>query len=219
MNKRIVIALFILATITVGCSSPLYHTENGNTQSQNKSIKSERLLIWSASLSVEVTDIDSSIKQTTDIVLNQNGYIQNKSNNGQKNAFLVLRIPSSDLNLMLDKISKMGEVTSKYLSSKDVTEEYIDVEARLKNKVVLRNRLQKLLDKAQVVKDILIIEKELNRVQSDIDSMQSRIKSLTNKIDFATVEVAFKRKQIPGAVTYVFNGICWGLKKLFVIKE
>jgi len=110
-------------------------------------------------------------------------------------------------------------VTKKYISSKDVTEQYIDTNARLKNKIILRNKLKKLLDKAKDVKDILAIERELNRVQSDIDSMQGRMNFLKSKIKFAKLDVYFHRKPILGPLGYVFKGVWWGVEKMFVIRK
>jgi hypothetical protein len=113
----------------------------------------------------------------------------------------------------------LGTVYSRSVNGDDVTEKYIDVEARLKNKIALRDRLKQLLNKATEVKDILAIETELNRVQADIDSMEGIIKSLKGQVDFATVELSLERKQILGPIGYVFKGLWWGVKKLFVLRD
>lgn len=82
------------------------------------------------------------------------------------------------------KTEKIGNI-----AGEDVTEEYVDVEAQLKNKTVLRDRLQKLLETATKVEDILSIETKLNRVQGDIESMEARIRSLKGKVDMATINL------------------------------
>lgn len=69
------------------------------------------------------------------------------------------------------------------------------------------------------VKDILAIETELNRVQADIDSMEGRIKLLKGRVDYATVSLSLNRRPIPGPVGYVFKGLWWAVKKLYVIRE
>jgi Domain of unknown function (DUF4349) len=113
----------------------------------------------------------------------------------------------------------LGTVTYRRVESEDVTEQYIDVEARLKNKIVLRDRLKQLLDKATAVKDVLAIETELNRVQSDIDSMEGRMRSMKKQVTYATVTLSLERKPILGPLGYVFKGLWWGVEKLFVIRE
>ncbi len=67
--------------------------------------------------------------------------------------------------------------------------------------------------------DILAIETELNRVQADIDSMQGRMKSLKGKVDLATIELTLNRAKILGPLGYLFKGLCWGVEKLFVIRD
>ena len=87
------------------------------------------------------------------------------------------------------------------------------------NKIVLRDRLKQLLDKASAVKDVLAIETELNRVQADIDSMEGRIRALKGQVDYATVSLSLEREPILGPLGYVCKGLWWGIEKLFVIRE
>ena len=117
------------------------------------------------------------------------------------------------------RLETLGEVTGRNLSSEDVTEQYIDTDARLKNHIVLRDRLKKLLDRAQKVDEVLAIEKELTRVQSEIDSMEGRLKALRGQIDLAAVHLTIERRTILGPLGYVFKGIGWTVKKLFVWQD
>ena len=95
----------------------------------------------------------------------------------------------------------------------------MDVEARLKNKIVLRDRLQKLLEKAVEVKDVLAIETELNRVQGEIESMQARITKLKGQVDYSTIDLELNRKKMLGPAGYVFKGFFWTIGKLFVLRD
>jgi hypothetical protein len=147
------------------------------------------------------------------------GFVEQKSDHGDESASLTLRIPAKAFKTTLSDLETLGSVTYRSIEGEDVTEQYIDVEARLKNKVVLRDRLKQLLEKATEVKDILAIETELNRVQADIDSMEGRIKSLKGQVEYATVRLSLERKQILGPLGYLFKGLWWGVEKLFVIRE
>jgi DNA-directed RNA polymerase subunit L len=162
--------------------------------------------------------LESSVSQTINITTNAGGYIKSKNANEKKYASLSLKIPSGKLQPVMEKISQLGKVTDKNISTRDVTENYIDTKTRLKNKIVLRDKLKKLLDKAKTVKDIIAIEKELNRIQSDIDSLQGRMKYLKNKTDYARLEVEMERKALLGPLGYLFKGFWWGIEKLFVIR-
>lgn len=171
-----------------------------------------RMMIWSASLSMEVGNISNALTSASEIARKSGGYVESKSGYSEKRGHVRLRVPAGCLKNTLGSLELIGTVTSRRLSGRDVTEEYIDVAARLKNRIALRDRLQQLLDKADNVKDVLAIEKELNRVQSDIDSMQGRIKSLKGKVDLATINLDLKRKKILGPLGYFFKGLFWGVE-------
>ena len=119
----------------------------------------------------------------------------------------------------MTSLESIGKVTSRRVSSEDVTEQYVDIDARLKTMIALRDRLRALLDKADNVKDVLAIEKELGRVQGDIDSMQARLKALKGKVDLASISVTIRRRRILGPLGYLFKGAWWAVEKLFVIQE
>jgi hypothetical protein len=70
---------------------------------------------------------------------------------------MTLRIPSEKLDSAIGGLERIGEVKSKSISSTDVTEKYVDTQARLETKKQLRDRLQQLLEKAEDVKDVLAI--------------------------------------------------------------
>jgi len=178
----------------------------------------ERKLIWNADLSVDVKSVSNAVEQATAMVKAFDGYIENKSFRKEESARLRLRVPATALNGAMGRLESLGDVTHRYVSSRDVTEEYIDVESRLNNKKILRDRLKQLLDQATAVKDVLAIEKELNRVQSDIDSMEQRIRSLKGKVDYATIDLDLSRKKIYGPLGLVFKWTGDFFGKLFVIQ-
>jgi hypothetical protein len=179
--------------------------------------ETERLHVLTASQTVEVKEIASAMKQVDSVMQKSGGYVQSQSVREEGQAYLVLRVPAPQLRPMLDAMAALGSEESRSVASQDVTEQYIDTEARLKNAIALRDRLKALLVQAKGVKDILEIEKELTRVQSDIDSMEGRLKKLKGQVDFAQIDLTLKRKKILGPLGYIVYGIGWVIQKLFVI--
>ena len=110
-------------------------------------------------------------------------------------------------------------MTYRRVAGEDVTERYIDIDARLKNKIELRDRLRQLLQKATDVKDVLAIETELNRVQSDIDAMDGKLTLLKNEVAYATIELDLRRERILGPLGYILKGLWWGIEKLFILRD
>lgn len=181
--------------------------------------QSERLLIWSARMNIEVRDLQQAVEKVAGMTAQQGGYIEQRSDHGESSASLTLRIPSDAFQPALTDLAAIGRVTQQSVTGKDVTEEYIDIEARLANKVVLRDRLQQLLDRATEISDLLAIETQLNRVQADIDSMEGRIRSLRGQIDYTTIHVRLESETRLGPLGYFFKGLWWGVEKLFVIRK
>jgi hypothetical protein len=181
--------------------------------------RQDRMLVWNANLDIEVTDVNEAVTKAASIAEKSGGYLERKSEQAEKSAHVRLRIPVKEFKSALGSFEALGTVTNRSVHGEDVTEKYIDVEARLKNKYALRERLKQLLDKASGVKDILAIEAELNRVQSDIDSMEGTIKSLKGQIDFATVDLSFRKDKVLGPLGYLFKGLWWGVSKLFVLSD
>lgn len=208
-----------LAGCATGKMSPR-HAKAAPAPEQNDTgeVRPDRMLIWKASLKIEVGDIQKAMAEATALTERQGGYIEQKTDS-ESSASLTLRVPARSFKAAVNGLETLGSVTSRNVEGEDVTEQYIDVDARLKNMIALRDRLKQHLEKATAVKDILAIEKELNRVQSDIDSMAGRLKSLKGKVDYATIHLNLGRRSIKGPLGYFFSGLWWGIEKLFVIRE
>lgn len=100
----------------------------------------------------------------------------------------------------------------------DVTEQYSDLDTRLRNNLALRERLQQLLHRASDVEDVLAIEKELSRIQSEIETMQARFDRLKSEVELSALSVNLQRKRILGPLGYAGYGLGWAFSKLFVIR-
>ena len=185
-------------------------------------IGQDRKLAWEADLTLEVADASNAVRQVVALTEACGGYVESRSESSWSGTSLRLRLPAAELTNAVSRVEGLGKVTSRRVGNEDVTEQYVDTDARLKNKIVLRDRLRGLLDKATDVKDILAIETELNRVQGDIDSMEALIKSLQGRVDFATLDLTIRQqapRRILGPLGYVFHGLFWVVEKLFVIRE
>ncbi|MDZ8118102.1 DUF4349 domain-containing protein [Pontiella agarivorans] len=230
------LSLLFIATLLAGCHS-YSPAQYGADFSADAAIEArplseaggaglpEQMLIWTGSISIEVVSITNASAQITVQAEAAGGYIESTSRyeSGEgPTATMVVRIPADRLGGMVDSMGSLGEVTAQSLSSQDVTELYIDMQARLGTKKKLRDRLQNLLDRADEVKDILAIEKELTRLQADIDSMTARLKAMKGKVDYASLTVqlkALKHEKVLGPLGYVWKGAEWCVTKLFVWKD
>lgn len=152
-------------------------------------------LIKTGNLSLLVGDIKESRKKVGQIVDNLNGYIARENLNDYEtglNISATVRVPAhhfDTLLVLLEGIAKKTE--NKTVNTEDVTEEFVDTEARLKTKKELEARYKEILKQARTVDEILSVERNLNEVRSEIESMEGRLKYLSNQVGYSTLNLNF----------------------------
>ena len=221
--------LAIAASLLAGCAnlpSQMVPGEAQPTASEVAGMPRLRMLVWRASLSLEVRDIQAAADKIREVTKAQGGHMDAESSGqdpwdaeGAKSAAFTIRVPFGVLRDTIARLKPLGRVVREEVSATDVTAQCIDMQAQLQNRVVLRDRLQQLLAKAEGVQDVLAIEKELSRVQAEIDSLDGRLKSVRDKAGMATLEVHLSRRTILGPLGYVCKGISWTVEKLFVLRR
>lgn len=116
--------------------------------------------------------------------------------------FLDLRVPADKFESFIDSISKkVPYFDDKSIRSRDVTEEYIDIAARLSAKQTLEQRYLELLKSAKNVSEILEIEKELANIRADVESAQGRLKYLQNQVSMSTINIEFYKTKVTSLTT------------------
>ncbi|WP_299383120.1 DUF4349 domain-containing protein [uncultured Lacinutrix sp.] len=166
-------------------------------------------IIKESYLEFETNDLDKTFDNIQRYVKQNNGVIQN--DNASKNynrsiRTLIVRVPTNGFQNTIDSISKSVEYfDSKSISSKDVTEEFIDLEARLGAKRVLETRYLQLLSKAKNVKEMLEIERELSSIREEIEAKQGRLKYLNNKVALSTINITFYKTTTSSKITQSYG--------------
>ncbi len=193
-----------------------------STYSQNQTDeKIETKIIREANLRFETDDLTAAYNAIRDNVKKFNGFIQNDAQGKDYNSFyrnINIRVPSSDFDAFINEISKgVAYFDQKQISANDITEEYIDIDARIKTKKHLENRYLELLKKATKVSEILEIETQLSAIREEIESKQGRLKYLQNKVSMSSVsiEVYTKVANKSGATVSYGSKIANALKSGF----
>jgi len=153
----------------------------------------ERKVISTAFLSIEVDLVDAATAQVRDIADNLGGFLENLSSSGVdegQQANMTVRVPQPQFSTAVDRIELVGKVQSKNLGSEDVSERFIDLQARLKSSLREEESLLSLLGRTNTVSEVLTIERELTRVRSNIERFQGQLNFLERRIDLATITVS-----------------------------
>jgi len=152
-------------------------------------------IIREARLRFETSDMDETYNKIVAATKKYNAQIQNDSESkdySSINRSLTIRIPNQNFDAFLADAGKGVEYfDQKEISSTDVTEEYIDVDARLNAKKKLEARYFELLGKASKVSEMLEIERQLANVREEIEAKEGRLRYLKNRIAQSTVYIDF----------------------------
>jgi hypothetical protein len=161
--------------------------------------QSQLKIIKTGNLRFETTNLEETAKQVTNAVKKYNALVQadTQSNDGGfLGRSIVVRINPQYFESFVEAISKgVKHFDRKDLTANDVTEEYVDVEARIKAKQILEARYFELLKKANKISEMLEIEKELSTIREEIESQQGRLKYLQNRVAQSTITIEFYKTQ------------------------
>ena len=147
------------------------------------------------SVSVLVENIDESIEALKSINNTFGGQITGIYDNGKGNERTVqitVKVPVEKFEVYYEQLRKLdGEVVYADITTVDVTEEYIDITSRLNNLRNTEAQLNKILERADSVTDVLAVQKELSTVRGEIESYEQRKRYFDSKTDYAYISVSF----------------------------
>lgn len=165
---------------------------------ETPSVSANRKLIKNVQLRLETTEFDVSVQRIEAVVAQFGGYVEGSNVTGTsvqehskslRSAVYTIRIPASKLDEYVSEAGSMGNIVSKQIGTEDVTEQYVDTEARIKTLQAREERLLELLQQAGTVKDVIEIEKELSVVRYEIESFTAALKRYDSLVDYSTVQI------------------------------
>jgi len=150
-----------------------------------------RKIIDRVSLELRVDDLSAFAAHLTDKVHAVDGYLsQSQIRQSYRYGSWTVRVPSARLSEFMAQAQIMGTVLSSQSSAEDVTEQFIDLEARLSTKRIEEERLKTLLtEQTGKLSEVLQVEKELHRVREEIEQAEGRMRSLADLTQYATVDI------------------------------
>jgi len=160
-----------------------------------------RKLVRNANVQIEIASFDDAVQKITGFAKEDAGYVattnSGKQANGKLRGRVVVKVLPENLDRFLQKVRGLGELKNQTLDTEDVTKAYFDTDARLKNALVMEQRLIDMLKtKTGKVSDLLQVEKELGRVREEIEKMQGELKYWDSQVQFATVTISLAEKDM-----------------------
>lgn len=152
----------------------------------------DRLIIKTGSLAMVVSDVSEAIKKIGQYAQDKGGYIVTSNitkDTVSPSGNITLRLPVKEFDNGYSEIKSMGEVKSENTSGQDVTEEYVDLDAQLRNLRASESQFLEIMKRASRIEDVLAVQRELTLVRGQIERTEGRMKYLKESASFSTLTV------------------------------
>jgi hypothetical protein len=164
----------------------------------------EARVIKTAALTLRVDegDFDRRMQDATLVGARHGGFIASSRRSGGEllSGTVVLRIPSDQFEAALNELKALGKVTEEEVGGEDVTSQFVDLEARLRNWEAQEQVLLGLMEKATSVDDSIDVQRSLQDVQLAIEQIRGQLRVLSDQADFSTITLSLREaKPVPTA--------------------
>ncbi|MDS0276485.1 DUF4349 domain-containing protein [Halomicroarcula sp. S1AR25-4] len=164
---------------------------------QRAIIKTGRMVVEVENFSQSRTAIASQARQYGGYVSGSNQRLHRSGNETWISGYVVVRVPNEQYRAMQDDIAAEGTVLSEETQTDDVTDQLVDLEARLENLRQRRDRLRTFYDEANDTEELLRIEEQLSEVQGQIEQLEAKQRSLEQRVAYSTIRVELQEPE-PG---------------------
>jgi chromosome segregation ATPase len=173
------------------------------------------MIVRTASLTLLTKDFDKKRAALEDVVRRHRGYsaqltVGSESGSAHKLS-ATFRVPVDQLDAAIAEIKQLAHVEQESQGGEEVTEQYVDLNARLSNAQRTEQTLLDILQKRTgMLSDVLAVEQELARVREEIERMEAELKNLQNRVSFSTLQVELREEyQAQIEIPHSLGGRLW----------
>ncbi len=160
-----------------------------------------RMIVRTAQLELSVKNPEAATDSISALAAKMGGFVastnlrtETEESGATTYGTITIRVPAQKYDETIQQLRKMGKVLSYSSQSKDVSKEYIDLNARLRNLQAAEKRLQQIMAQAKTTKDVLSVYRELNQVQGSIEQLKGRIEYLKHSAALATITIQLEQE-------------------------
>jgi Domain of unknown function (DUF4349) len=175
----------------------------------------ERALVYTGTITVAVESVVQAADEASALVIGQGGIVAGDTRNiadERSQATLVLRVPADRFASTLDRLAKLGTEENRQVQADDVTEQLVDLDARIATQQASVDRIRALLAQAQNIGEIVSLESELTNRQAELDSLTQRRATMSGLVELATITVVLHEPSSPGPADETETGFLAGLR-------
>jgi hypothetical protein len=177
-----------------GAAPPAQDTQGKNAPAKAPDLSvDQRSIIYTGSITIRVDDVNQAAAKATGIVLAAGGFIGGDKRNvtdGSSDATLQLRVPAEKFQSVVDQIAaSLGKEEQRGINTEDVTEQTVDLDARIGVQQARVDSGRRLLSQAKSLNDLIMLEKEVATRESDLASLQAKKRRLADLTALSTITV------------------------------
>lgn len=190
---------------------------SSGTTAVNREQEIDKKIIKTGSLELVVKKVGEAVTQITEMVTRKQGFVSDSNvytrEDKSQYGYITVRVPVKHFEETMNELKAIAEIVEKEsVSGIDVTEEYIDLQSRLKNLRIEEEQYQKIVQRAWEIEDVLNATEYLFDTREKIERIEGRIKYLENLTDLATIRVSLSEEPRVEIPVYAW-------KPLIVIKK
>lgn len=152
----------------------------------------QRAIVYTGSMRVQVPDVEQAARQAIALTTTAGGFVgsdQRRSAAGNATAELTLRVPAANFATVVEQVAKLGKRQRQEISTEDVTEAVIDLDARITTQRARVENARRLLGEAQSISDLVSLENELARREADLASLEAKQRRLADLTALSSITV------------------------------
>ena len=198
----------VYAEYAMDAAAGLAMTESAAMRSEEKGVSSSggeapeedpAKIIYAADVTVETTAFDDALAKVSTLVERFGGWIESSSVNGAnyydisrgrssaRSAGYTLRIPGERFDELMGSLTELGNVPYTHVYTENVTAQYYDTQARMTAYQTQEARLLEMMEAAESVEDIILIEDRLTELRWQIESLQSSLQNWDRRVNYSTI--------------------------------
>jgi hypothetical protein len=158
----------------------------------------ERKIIYTATIDLAVRELAKTQQELNALIESAGGYAatfrEEKFGVGQPGCRWIVRLPAANCQRFTAQVIELGVVLTQQTDAQDVTEQYIDLNARLRNKQRMEQRVLKLLEERKgEIREVLDMESQLARIREEIESLEGKVRYLADRVAMTTVTITARQ--------------------------
>lgn len=150
----------------------------------------QRIIIRTVDMQLTVSDVAAAVDQVAALAGRSGGWVVSSDRSAQHGGHISIRVPAGSLDSAIQRLRELAlKVESEISTSQDVTDEYVDIQSRLKGLRATEDRLLEIMQQADDVEDALNVQLELSNLQTRIEQIEGRIKYLEQTSAYSLINI------------------------------